>query len=63
MTRESTEKLRLDRRLLRRRGWISQKELDAAIEALPDVSGKAMTLGEAEGSDKSASGAEGSGTA
>ncbi|MGH0037631.1 MAG: hypothetical protein ACQGVK_21585 [Myxococcota bacterium] len=37
---ESNKKLRLDRRLLRRRGWISPKELDAAFEALPDASDK-----------------------
>jgi hypothetical protein len=32
--------LRLDRRLLTRRGWIDSKELGKALEALPDVSDK-----------------------
>ena len=31
-------KLRLDRRLTRRRGWISQDDLDSELESLPDVS-------------------------
>jgi hypothetical protein len=63
MTRESMENLRLDRRLLRRRGWISPKELEAALEALPDVAQKAITLGEVDGRDAAGKGAEGSGTA
>lgn len=33
-------KLRLDRRLLDRRGWISPQELTSELAALPDVSGK-----------------------
>lgn len=48
MNHESIQKLRLDRRLIRRSGWISPKELEAAIEALPDVSEKMTTIGEAE---------------
>ena len=32
--------LRLDRRLLTRRGWIDSEELGRALEALPDVSDK-----------------------
>ena len=32
--------LRLDRRLNRRRGWISAQELDEALGALPDVAAK-----------------------
>lgn len=51
MNHESIQKLRLDRRLIRRSGWISPKELEAAIEALPDVSEKMTTIGEAEESD------------
>lgn len=63
MTRESMEKLRLDRRLIQRRGWIGPRELGAALEALPDVRSKATTLGEAEARNKAALEAEGSGTA
>ena len=40
MKREATEKLRLDRRLIDRRGWISKAELEKDLEALPDVSHK-----------------------
>ena len=40
MDRRSTQKLRLDRRLIRRRGWISQEELERELAALPDVSAK-----------------------
>ena len=48
MNRDSVHKLRLDRRLLQRRGWIiSAEEQAQAIEALPDVSGKGTTLGAA----------------
>ena len=45
MNRESLDKLRLDRRLLKRRGWMSDAERQRALEALPDVSSKATTLG------------------
>jgi hypothetical protein len=54
------EKLRLDRRLLLRRGWIAPRELEAALAALPDVAGKATTLGEVAGRDASSEEAEGS---
>ena len=47
MNRESLEKLRLDRRLIKRRGWMSATERARALEALPDVSQKATTLGAA----------------
>ncbi len=40
MDRNSMQRLRLDRRLLRRRGWIEQEELDSALAALPDVADK-----------------------
>ena len=48
MNRESTEKLRLDRRLINRPGWISRAELEKNLEALPDVSDKIAPLEEAE---------------
>ena len=40
MNRDSIQQLRLDRRLIKRRGWISADELDKEIEALPDASDK-----------------------
>jgi len=40
MNRDALQQLRLDRRLIKRRGWISQAELEKAMEALPDVSDK-----------------------
>ena len=48
MDRDSMPKLRLDRRLIQRRGWISPQELEAELESLPDVSHKLTTLGKAE---------------
>ena len=48
MNLESTEKMRFDRRLVLRRGWVSRDQLAAALEALPDVAGKAITVGDAE---------------
>jgi hypothetical protein len=53
MNRESIQKLRLDRRLIRRSGWISGKELEQELAALPDVSEKMTTLGEVEDSETS----------
>jgi hypothetical protein len=47
MNRDSVQKLRLDRRLLQRRGWISAEERRRALEALPDASSKSTTLGAA----------------
>jgi hypothetical protein len=40
-------KLRLDRRLLDRRGWISPQELERELAALPDVSAKVAPSEEA----------------
>jgi hypothetical protein len=45
MDRESTGRLRLDRRLIRRRGWLSEKELERELAALPDVSHKIAPAG------------------
>jgi hypothetical protein len=47
MDRNSMKQLRLDRRLVRRHGWITDQELAQALENLPDVSQNAVTLGEA----------------
>jgi hypothetical protein len=40
MDRESMKRLRLDQRLIRRRGWISKQDLERELSALPDVSDK-----------------------
>jgi len=40
MNREEMEKLRLDRRLINRQGWIRKAELEKGLEELPDVSHK-----------------------
>jgi len=40
MDNESTSKLRLDRRMARRRGWIDKAELAREIDSLPDISSK-----------------------
>ena len=42
--RDGTAQLRLDRRLARRRGWITQDELEKELAALPDVADKAELL-------------------
>ncbi len=54
MNRESLDKLRLDRRLIRRRGWMSEAERARALAALPDVAAKATTLGAESDEDESA---------
>jgi len=46
MNRDSMQQLRLDRRLIRRRGWISQKDLQRELEAIPDASERMTTLGD-----------------
>jgi hypothetical protein len=45
MDRESMRRLRLDRRLIRRRGWVSEEELQRELAALPDVSHKIAPVG------------------
>jgi hypothetical protein len=40
MNREALDKLRTDRRLINRRGWISKAELEKDLDELPDVSHK-----------------------
>ena len=47
MNRDAMQKMRLDRRLIRRRGWVSEAELARELAALPDAASKAITLGEA----------------
>ncbi len=36
--------MRLDRRLIRRRNWIPQKQLQRELDALPDVADKAAPI-------------------
>lgn len=57
MNREAMQKLRLDRRLIRRRGWIGDAELRRELDGLTDISHKATTLGEAADERESAAGA------
>lgn len=65
MNRISMQKLRLDRRLIRRRGWIGKAELERELTGLPDVGGKATTLGaaadEREAASEASTSKEGSG--
>lgn len=56
MAHESLRNIRLDRRLLQRRGWIQAEQLDEELSALPDVSEKARRGDEeASGSETGAS--------
>ena len=49
MDYDHTHKLKFDRRLLRRRGWVDPEELEKELADLPDVSHKAQLLGGDEG--------------
>ena len=44
MDRESLDRLRFDRRLQNRRGWLAPGELDRHVQALPDLTDKLTTL-------------------
>ena len=48
MNRRSLEKLRMDRRLAGRKGWMSRADLARKAEGLPDASGKIAEEEEAE---------------
>lgn len=43
MLKDAIRNLKLDRRLVNRRGWIDASELEAEIERLSDASDKAAT--------------------
>ena len=45
MERESLRRLRLDRRLIQRPGWLPKEELERELAALPDVSHKIAPVG------------------
>lgn len=49
MVHESLRNLRLDKRLLRRRGWLTPQELESELEQLPDVAAKAELVAPEEG--------------
>ncbi len=51
MNNESIEKLRVDSRLQRRRGWISDADLKRELDSLPDVADKIFEETEGEASD------------
>jgi len=53
MDRRSLENMKLDRRLIKREGWISEEELQRQLEALPDVADKVASDDE-EASDEGA---------
>lgn len=42
--RDGKAHLRLDRRLARRRGWISEGDLNKELDSLPDVGEKGETV-------------------
>lgn len=44
MNRDSINALRHDRRLLRRRGWISPEDLAQELASLPDVAHKVQAV-------------------
>lgn len=48
MDRESVERLRFDRRLARRRDWVDENDVQANIDALPDLTDKMTTVAELE---------------
>ncbi len=48
MDKESVERLRFDRRLKRRSGWVEEADLQAYLDALPDVSEKITTCANEE---------------
>ncbi|HJO23475.1 MAG: hypothetical protein QF890_07845 [Myxococcota bacterium] len=49
MDRENVKRLRLNVRLIGRRGWIGEKELEQERSALPDVSDKIAGTAEPSG--------------
>jgi hypothetical protein len=48
MDKASVERLRFDRRLQNRLGWVEPADREAFLESLPDVSGKMTTLADEE---------------
>lgn len=54
MDRESVERLRFDRRLARRRDWVDENDVQANIDALPDLTDKMTTVAELEAEEAAA---------
>lgn len=54
MIEPALRKLRLDSRLIGRRGWIDEKEREQELAALPDVSAKIAPKDESAGGSPSA---------
>ena len=48
MIHKSMRNLELDKRLVRRSGWLPEEDLQRKLEELPDVSDKATTTAEEE---------------
>jgi hypothetical protein len=58
MDRESVERLRFDRRLQRRRGWVEQSDYEAHLDSLADTSDKMIRgIGESDESETTAAAA------
>lgn len=55
MDRESVERLRFDRRLHSRRGWVEESDIASHLESLQDVSDKMTTAAELEAEEAAAS--------
>ena len=51
MEKKSIERLQFDRRLLGRRGWVAEQELQQKLDSLPDVSDKIAPPEENSGED------------
>jgi hypothetical protein len=58
MNRDSTRKLKNDRRLIHRRGWISKTEYQKHLDTLPDVSDKIAPPEDSEGEEEARSDTE-----
>ena len=58
MIDESLRKLRLDRRLADRPGWVSKEDLERELAALPDVSDKIAPPEETPSAPPEGAGAE-----
>ena len=54
MDKESVERLRFDRRLQRRPGWVEKTDQEAFLASLPDVSEKMTSCAEAEEEERTA---------
>jgi hypothetical protein len=48
MLGDAIRKLKFDRRLARRRGWVEAEDLERAVEGLPDLADNATTTEDCE---------------